>query len=158
MARAYSAAYKSTLAATSSPEAPLILLEINHPALPQPVRVVNDTQDVVTLGETYIAAAFRCVLPDDFEGQAPRAQLAVDNVGSDLMYWIETSGGGQGSTVTFRQVMRSRPDQVEWSIDMNLYNVVADFKEVSGDLGYENLFGRPSVAMTYRPDTAPGCF
>ena len=122
------------------------------------MRVVNDTQDIITLGETYIAAAFRCVLPDDFEGQQTRAQLAVDNVGRDLMYWIETSGGGHGSTVTFRQVMRSRPDQVEWSITMNLYNVVADYREVSGDLGYEDLFGRPSIAMTYRPDTAPGTF
>jgi hypothetical protein len=158
MARAYSAAYKSTLAGTSAPEAPLIMLEINHAALPSPVRVVNDTQDITSNGNVYLACPFRCELPDDFEGQAPRARLAVDNVGRDLMYWIETSGGGQGSTVKFIQVMRSRPNQIEWSITMNLYNVVANFKEVSGDLGFDNLFGRPSIAMTYRPDTAPGCF
>lgn len=158
MARPYSAAYKSTLAGTSAPEAPLIMLEINHAALPEVVRVVNDTQDITSNGELYLACPFRCELPDDFEGQAPRARLAVDNVGRDLMYWIETSGGGQGSTVKFIQVMRSRPDQIEWSITMNLYNVVANFKEVSGDLGFDNLFGRPSIAMTYRPDTAPGCF
>lgn len=158
MARAYSAAYKSTLAGTSAPEAPLIMLEINHSALPSAVRVVNDTQDITSNGNVYPACPFRCELPDDFEGQAPRARLAVDNVGRDLMYWIETSGGGQGSAVKFIQVMRSRPDQIEWSITMNLYNVVANFKEVSGDLGFDNLFGRPSIAMTYRPDTAPGCF
>lgn len=158
MARAYSAAYKSTLAGTSAPEAPLILLEINHAALAQPVRVVNDTQDLTSNGNLYIAMPFRCELPDDFEGQAPRARLAVDNVGRELMYWIETSGGGQGSQVTFRQVMRSRPDLIEWSITMSLYNVVATFSEVSGDLGFENLFGLPSIALTYRPDSAPGIF
>lgn len=156
--RPYSAEYKSTLAGTSAPESPLLLLEINHAALPQPVRVIQDNLDLISNGVNYIACQFRCELPDDFEGQMPRAQLSIDNIGRDLMYWIETSGGGSGSTVTFRQVMRSRPDLVEWMITMNLYNVVATFKEVSGDLGFDNLFGRPAIACTYRPDTAPGVF
>lgn len=158
MPRAYSAAYRSTLAATSAPEAPLILLQIDHAGLATPVRVVNDTQDITSNGNTYVACPFRCELPDDFEGQLPRARLAVDNVGRELMYWIESSGGGSGSTVTFAQVMRSRPDVVEWSITMNLYNVTANWREVSGDLGYDNLMGKPAVALYYRPDTAPGIF
>lgn len=158
MARAYSAAYKSTLGRTSAAEAPLILLTINHAALGSPVYIVNDTQDVTSNGHLHIACPFRCDLPDDFEGQMPRARLAVDNVSRDLMYWIETSGGGQGSTVTFAQIMRSRPDTVEWSITMNLYNVTANFQEVSAELGFDNLFGRPAVRLTYRPDTAPGIF
>lgn len=158
MARPYSAAYKSTLARTSAAEAPLVLLEINHPALSEPVRVVNDTQDVISNGKNYLACPFRCELPDDFEGQLPRARLAVDNVSRDLMYWIETSGGGAGSTVTFGQIMRSRPDLVEWSITMNLYNVTATFQEISGELGYDNFFGKPATQVTYRPETAPGVF
>lgn len=158
MARAYSSEYKSTLAATSAPEAPLLLLEINHAALPQPVRVVQDNQDITCNGNLYVACPFRCELPDDFEAQLPRARLAIDNIGRELMYWIETSAGGAGSTVTFRQVMRSRPDQVEWSITMSLYNVVATYKEVSGDLGFDNLFGRPAIQMSYTPAKAPGVF
>ncbi len=158
MARPYSAAYKSTLAGTSAPEAPLLLLEINHPALSQPVRVIQDNQNLTSNGAEYIACPFRCELPDDFEGQLPRARLAIDNIGREMMYWIETSAGGAGSTVTFRQVMRSRPDLVEWSITMSLYNVSANFKEVSGELGFDNLFGRPAIAMTYRPESAPGVF
>lgn len=158
MARPYSAAYKSTLAGTSAPESPLLLLEINHPALPEPVRVIQDNQNLTCNGHKYIACPFRCELPDDFEAQLPRATLAIDNIGKELMYWIETSAGGQGSVVTFRQVMCSRPDLIEWSITMNLYNVSANFKEVTGDLGYDNLFGRPAVQMLYKPDTAPGCF
>lgn len=158
MARAYSAEYKSTLAGTSAPEAPLLLLEINHPALPEPVRVVQDNLNLTCNGDEYIACPFRCELPDDFEGQLPRARLAIDNIGRELMYWIETSAGGAGSTVTFRQVMRSRPNLVEWSVTMSLYNVSATLKEISGELGFDNLFGRPAIAMTYRPETAPGVF
>jgi len=158
MARVYSSEFKSTLAQVSAPESALVLLEINHPDLATPVRVVNDTQDLVSNGNTYIAIPFRCTLPDDFENQLPKARLSVDNVGKELMYWIETSGGGNGSLITMSQVMRSRPDTVEWSITMNLYNVSCNMTEVSGELGYENLFSKKAIAMQHRPNTTPGIF
>ena len=158
MARAYSAAYKSTLAGVSSAEAPLLLLEIDHSALASPVRVVNDTQDITSNGDIYVGLPFRCELPDDFEAQLPRARLAIDNIGRELMVWIETSQGGAGSTCRFMQVMRSRPDTIEWEITMALSNVKCTVMEVSADLGFENLFSRMACQFTYRPDTAPGIF
>lgn len=158
MARNYSAQYKSTLAKVSAEEAPLILLEINHAALSQPVRVVNDMQDLTSNGNLFIACPFRYVLPDDFENQLPKAKLAVDNIGRDLMYWIETTSGGQGSTVKMMSVMRSRPDLIEWSSTMNLYNVQVTMKEISAELGFDNMFAKPAVALQYRPDNTPGIF
>jgi len=158
MARNYSSAYKSTLAAVSAPEAPLILLEINHSALTQPVRVVNDMTDIISNGNLFIACPFRCTLPDDLENQLPKARLAVNNVGRDLMYWIETSGGGQGSTVRVMQVMRSRPNTIEWEITMNLFNVEVNMMEISAELGFQNVFVRPAVHVSYRPDNSPGLF
>lgn len=142
----------------SGDEAPLVLLEINHPALSTPVRVVNDTQDITSNGNLYIACPFRFVPPDDFENQLPKAKLAVDNVGRDLMYWIETTSGGQGSSINAMTVMRSRPNQIEWSISMNLYNVQVTMKEVTAELGFENLFGKPAVTRQFRPDNSPGLF
>lgn len=158
MSRNYSAQYKSTLAKVSADEARLILLEISHSALTTPVRVVNDMQDLVSNGNTYLACPFRFIPPDDFENQLPKARLAVDNIGRDLMYWIETTSGGEGSVVKSMEVMRSRPDQIESSISMNLYNVHVTPKEVSAELGYYNLFAKPAVLLQYRPDTAPGIF
>lgn len=158
MPRTYSAEYKSTLAAVSSDEAPLILLEISHADLVSPVRVVNDTDNLTSNGDVYIAIPFRCELPDDFDSQLPRARLAVDNIGRELMSWIESSGGGNGSTCRFMQAMRSRPDLIEWEITMNLYNVRCTFMEVSADLGYDNTFGRSACALSYTPAVAPGLF
>jgi len=158
VARSYSAQYKSTLAKVSAEEAPLILLEINHVALTQPVRVVNDMQDLTSNGNLFIACPFRYVLPDDFENQLPKAKLAVDNVGRDMMHWIETTSGGQNSTVKMMSVMRSRPDLIEWSSTMNLYNVQATMKEITAELGFDNMFAKPAVALQYRPDNTPGIF
>ena len=158
MTRAYSSEFKSTLAAVSATEAPLVLLEISHPDLSTPIRVINDMQDLTSNGHLFVACPFRCVLPDDYEGQLPKARLAVDNVGRDLMYWIETSSGGQGSSVRFMQIMRSRPDLIEWEITMNLYNVNVTMQEISADLGFENLFAKPAISMQYRPDNSIGLF
>lgn len=156
MPKEYSAQYKSTLAEVSAEESPLILLEIDHPELTHPVRVVNDMTDVTSNGDIYIAFPFRCVLPDDFENQLPKARLSIDNVSRDLMFWIETTGGGQGSTATFKQIMRSNPNLIEWQIQMSLFNVTVNMQEISAELGFENLFGKPAVTFKYRPDNSPG--
>ena len=158
MTRAYSSEFKSTLAAVSAPEAPFVLLEINHPTLSEPVRVINDMQDLTSNGNVFIGFPFQFVLPDDFQGQLPKAKLAIDNVGRDLMYWIETSNGGAGSTVKFMQVMRSRPDLIEWEISMNLYNVVVTMQSITAELGFENLFAKPAISRQYRPDNSIGIF
>lgn len=158
MSKDYSANFKSTLAEVNAPETPLILLEIDHPDLDEPVRVVNDTVDVTSNSNLYIGFPFKCVLPDDFENQLPKARLAIVNVGRDLMYWIETTNGGQGSTCTFKQILRSNPDLVEWQITMNLSNVQVNMNEISAELGFENLFSKPAISRQYRPSNSSGLF
>jgi len=158
MAREYTDAFKSTLAEVNATESPLILIEIDHEALTQPVRVVNDMTDVTSNGNLYIAYPFKCVLPDDYENQLPKARIVIDNVGRELMYWIETTGGGQNSSCTFKQILRSNPDIIEWQITMNLYNVQVTMESVTAELGFENLFSKPAISRRYRPDTSPALF
>lgn len=158
MAQDYSAKYKSTLAEVNATESPLILVEINHDDLVDPIRVVNDMQDVTSNGNLYIAYPFNCTLPDDYENQLPKAKIVIDNVGRELMYWIETSGGGQDSTCTFKQILRSNPDLVEWEVTMSLFNVQVTMQSVSAELGFENLFNKPAISRRYQPSTAPGLF
>lgn len=158
MPRNYSSQFKSTLAAVNSPEIPYVLLEINNAELSVPVRVINDTEDLVSLGHTFIGCPFRVTMPDDLENQLPKASLSIDNVSKELMYWIEKSGGAKGTSVRFMQVMRSRPDIIEWEITMNLYNISCTPKEVTGELGYENLFTKPAVSIQYRSSNSPGIF
>lgn len=156
--RTYSSEFVSTISGISPEELPLIALEIAHAALPEPVRVVNDSQDLISGGHTFIAAPFRFVLPDDQESQAPRASLAISNIGKELMQWIESSNGAKGATVRIMQIMRSRPEVIEYETTMGLSNVSADLREVSAGLTYDNLLARPSVSLAYRPDTHPGVF
>lgn len=158
MARNLSSQFKSTIASVSSEESLLILAEISHADLAEPVRVINDTQDLTSNGNLFIACPFRFSMPDDFEGQIPKARIAVDNIGRDLMYWIETSGGGAGSTIRILFVMRSRPDLIEFDQTFSMFNVVANMQEISADLGFENFFSTSAIKRQYRPDNSPGLF
>jgi hypothetical protein len=158
MARSYSSAFKATLNSVSATEAPLVCLEITHPALSQAVRVVNDNLDLTSNGNLFIAAPFDCVLPDDMENQLPKAKLTIDNIGRELVYWLETSGGGEGAKVRFMQIMRSRPNTIEWETTMNLSNVQISMTKVTADLGFENIFSKPAVRIQYRPDNSAGMF
>lgn len=157
MPRTYSSHFLESIGNTSG-EAPVYLLEIEHADLATPIRVVNDTQDLVSNGDTYIAFAFRVTLPDDLEGQLPRARLSIDNVGRELVQWLDSSGGGQGATVRIMQVMRDDPDTIEFEITLDLVNVSQNVIEVSGELGFEDTLNLSGVPIRYSPDVAPGLF
>ncbi len=158
MAKSYSTKLKETVNSVSASEAPLTLLEIDHADLSTPIRVVNDNQDLVHLTNTFTAMAFRITLPDDLEQGAPRAQIAIDNIGKELVSWLETSAGGQGATVRIIQVLRSLPDIVEWDVTMNLTDITINQREVTGQLGFSDVMDLPGVPLRYRPEIAPGLF
>ena len=158
MPKPHSAAYHRTINAASAEESPLILIVIDHPDFVQPIRVVNDAQDLVSNGETYVGIYFACKLPDDHEGQMPQAEISVDNVGRELVEPLEASNGGEGATVRMMEVLRSDPDTIEWETTLDLKNVRFVAMQVTGTLGYEEILNRPAVLLSYRPDVAPGLF
>lgn len=158
MSRTYSLNARRQLHGTVSDDPPLVLLEITHDALPQPVRVVGDSQDIISNGATFIAMGFRVRLPDDVQGQQPRAELAIDNIGRELMQWIEQSAGGRNARVRLMQVLRSAPNNIEWEMSMYLNNLRATATEVSGELGFPRLLDVPAVQIRADPQTMPGIF
>ena len=163
MPKPYSRSFIETVSRTSAAELPRVLLEITHSALTVPIRVVNDNQDLVSNGDTFIALGFDIVLPDETDRQLPRATIEVDNVGkgpdgNSLADWLEQSTGGQGAQIRIMQVLRSAPDTIEWDITLDLSNVRLKFLKVTGDLGFEDILNRPGIPLTFRPETAPGLF
>lgn len=158
--RNYSSNFKSSINQVSGGELPVMLVTLYHPDISgdDKVRIVADTQDVTSNGYIFTAFPVKITLPNDIENQVPRASVSIGNIGKDLMYWIIASNGGEGATVRFDQIMRSAPNTIEWTITMELFNVKATNFEISGELGYPNLFGKPAIRKQYRPFNAPGLF
>lgn len=158
MARTYSAKYRETVNAVSARESRLLLLQIDHPDLAAPIRVVSDTQDVTCRGSLYQALAFSCSVPDDQQGQLPQARLEMDNVGRDLTQWLEASQGGLGASATLMEILRSEPDVIEWSITMDMTGMSITPQKVTASLSFLDTLNQQAVAVQYRPSTAPGLF
>ncbi|ANN66475.1 DUF1833 family protein [Bordetella bronchialis] len=156
MSRAISTNGRRQLLATSADENLLVCLEIIHPDLAEPIRVVRDTQDLLARGNTYTACPFDITLPDDIEGQIPQATIQVDNVGRELTEWLEFSRGGQGARCRLILVYRSDPDVFEYDLTMDMTGLKIDNQKVSGNLGFVNTLSQVAVVKTFTPQTAPG--
>lgn len=154
-----SASFKQKLNAVEQDSRHLVLAEINHSGLTSPVRIVNDTEDVVHLTNTYTALSFGITLPSQEEGGSLKASIEIDNIGRELMQWLEVSDGAKGATVTLSIILRENPDVAEigpFTLDMT--NVKVSPYTVRANLGYDDLLNRPLCQVQYRPANKPGLF
>lgn len=111
---ALSKAAKRNIFATSPADPWLVALEITHPDLIEPVRVVNDNLDLVVVQNdggpvevTFAKCSFRLQLFDDIDQQIPKATLSVDNIGRELTQWLEVSQGGKDAKCRILMGLRS---------------------------------------------------
>jgi hypothetical protein len=134
----------------------LALIKIEHPAIAQPIRVVNNTQEITSNGELYLAGAFIISPPDDSAG-VPSCSIEIDNVDRaivDAARAINTP-----ATVTLSIILASSPNVIEggpWS--MSLIEVSYDPKKVTGTLAYEDFLNEQYPSRTFNPARYPGLF
>lgn len=149
MSHQYSSAYHEVITALSPPEHPFILLKIEH-ALAEPLRLINDTQDLLSNGEKYIAVAFRTTWVDDVEGQLPKSTLQIDNTSNILSRLFEQTAGMRGMKVTMMEVLRSSPDFIERQIKLDVNTVSMNTEVVQLGLGFEDTLNKAGIPATYR--------
>lgn len=170
MSRQYTPRARRNLLATSAEADLVIALEITHEDLEVPVRVVNDTQDLVitVAGDpypeaiTFVACPFDITLPDDVDQQIPRARLSVDNIGRELTQWLEYSRGGKGAKVRILQATRSDVEPT-WSygpyadvdLDYGPYVPYADVEYMGTDYANDLTSSDPYMSTDYAYGPAP---
>ena len=150
--------YQRALREAAPADRLLTALEISHPAIARPVRVINDTIGRAIEGNDYVALRFDARLADDIAGQAPQAELAIDNVGRALTQWIEATGGGVGASVRVMQVLDIDDPPVEWEVTLDVAGMAVDQERVTARLGFDPLLGRAAVTLRHDPQTSPGLF
>ena len=158
MAKQYSATYQKTVNSLQGSEFPLILLEITHDDLPSPIRVVNDRADLTHSGDQYVRMGFNISLPDDPETGLPQAKLEIDNVGREMVSWLEIADWNTPTSVRIIQVLRSAPNTVEWEITMFLSNISMTQTSVIGILTFYDPYGLTAIPIVYSPQVAVGLF
>jgi len=158
MVRAKSARFRASAGAVSAAELPLLLLEVHHALLAEPLRFVADVQDVVSNGHNYIATNFGFTWPDDHDKKTPKASLTFSDGRGAVSAFLDRVHGGRGATFEILQIMRSHPDFIEDHLSLDVSNLRAANGVVYADLGYNEVLNLVGTPYTYRPETAPGLF
>lgn len=122
---------------------------------------VDNTQSVVSNGQTYIPAAFKVVLPSQTEdGSVQPCQLAVDNVDQIISATIKKANAAQKKIyATISVVMAQTPNVIERGpLRFILRNVTINKSTVSGELYDFYVYDRKIPEGVYNPQNFPGLF
>ena len=134
----------------------LVLLEITHPSLVTPIRVVNNTQPIVSNGNTYLASAFNLTLPDDVQGLS-FVEIEIDNVDRVIVDTIRALA--TPPSVSLFVVLADTPDSIEFGPhQMKLSDVDYNASTVKGTLIYEDLLNEPFPGRSFDKSRYPGLF
>ncbi len=104
-------------------------------------------------------------IADDQPGRVPAAQLSIDNVGREIVKWIDraraTASGIHGITVRV-MIVTARGDAPvaapDYDVRMDVLLIKASTRNVTIHLGFDPELGRPAVLMRHDPATSPGLF
>lgn len=139
-------------------DSPLVLLEIDSPAFTGPLHAVNDTQDVVSNGVTYIGVPFSFKPPEDVQGQAPRATLEMANVGTGMTDELERWVPGTPITCIVRITDRANPNVYEREFNLPLESVSASNGSITARIGVDTMMRQQAMRMRFVPHLTPGVF
>lgn len=157
MPRELTLAARQSLTAQETDQVWLLLLTITAVGLTEPIRVVNDRQDVTSRGNLHVAYPFECDLPGDSGETVQRVTLRIDNVDRGIISAIRAVR--EPPAVTLEVIRRAAPDTVEAGpFVMSLVEARADAFAVEGELVYEDVLNAPFPAHTYNPADYPGLF
>lgn len=145
-----SAAFKQAAFAQDTGDVILVLLTISHPSISPSIRVVNNTQQITSRGETYEPFPFEVTLPDQREDAPPSARLSIDNISREIGQAIRSITSP--AFLTIEVIRAADPDVVEkrWP-NFTLRDVKWDWGKVSGDLRIDDFTTEPYPAGIFSP-------
>lgn len=157
MARTLSSPAQRAAYAQETGEVFLVLLTINHATLPAPIRVVNDTQNIVSGGNTYLGFNFTIVLPDEREDQPPRSRVVIDCIDRSIIAALRPLTSPP--TLDIQVVLASSPNTIEASFTgFSLRQINYDAMQIEGELTMEEITMEPFPEGSMTPQDFPGLY
>lgn len=145
-----------SMQATSTDEVWLLLLTIYHSSLSVPIYLVNNNENIVSRGITFIGLPFDVDLPNEDQDAPGAARLTVDNVDRTILDAIRAMD--VPPTISIEVVLASQADTVELGMyDLVLRNVSYDATKITGSLQWEDILVEP-MALQMTPARFPGMF
>ncbi len=143
--------------AQETDEVYLIIMEVDHADLPSPLRFVNNSEDVTSGGDVYMAFPFEARLPDDQEEKEPTAELRITNVSRELIDEIRSVQSP--FTMTLSVILASSPSTIEWGpLEFETRGVTYDADVITFRLAYSTFIREPFPYLVFDTINFPGMF
>jgi len=140
----------------------LFALEINHPRMSEPIRLVDNIEDILVQSVLYSACDVRVYRPEEGENSRYTGRIEVDNTDQILTEYVRSLTGQ--FTITFRLVaptdLAASPpefDTIEMGpIVMNLKSISMNSTVARLELEYRNLTGEKFPKFVFDSVNFPG--
>lgn len=159
MARTFAYSVVSGMFAPQTDLAVLALLTIEHADI-DTIRIVNNTEDVVSGGSTFTAFPFSVTLASETDDGPAAHKVMISNVSQEIVRAARTvAGATDPATVTIHFVAYDDPDvSLHSATERRVQNLTYDADVVSFDATLEFFTNEPFPAMTCTPGKFKGLF
>ena len=142
---------------TNSEDPFLTILTLTHSTFPSPIRLVNNSENIVSRGNTFLAFPFRLTLPVD-DGETMReVSIDFDNVSLELLDEIRTVTSQ--IEVKLEMILASIPDEVQMELaELKIGNVNYSDTMISAKLVMDDFLSSALTSEAYTPSSFPGLF
>jgi len=134
----------------------LMLVTLIHPSFTT-VKLVNNSEDIVSNGETFTSFPMRIRLPAD-DGESTReVSIEFDNVSRELIDELRTVT--TPIDVKIEMILASNPDDIQITLDeLKMRNVTYNKSIVSARLYLDSFLNVELTSERYSPKLYPGLF
>lgn len=135
----------------------LTLITLTHPEWTTPVRLVNNTRNITSRGEVYLAFPMRIRMPVDDGETARDFTIDFDNVSLELIEQIRTVTTKIG--VTMEMILASIPDAVQIAFtDFAINTISYNASRITAKVVLDSFLNVEMTSERYNPSNFPGIF
>lgn len=156
MSNALSSQLIAQLCRQESDDPFLSLVTLSHVSFGT-IRLVNNTSDIVSNGNTFTAFPMKIVLPKDDGETAREVSIDFDNVGLDLITPIRSVT--DFISVKLELVLASIPDAIQYSFDeLKIQSLSYTKSRISAKLFLDGFLNTEITSEHYSATSFPGIF
>lgn len=135
----------------------LTLLTLSHPSFASDIRLVNNSEDIISRTNTYIAFPFKIRLPVDDGESGREVSIEFDNVSLEILDELRIVT--TAINVKIEMVLASIPDEVQIGIEeLKIQTVSYNKQTISARLFLDSFLTTELNSEIYSPTLYPGLF
>ena len=136
----------------------LALFTLNHTDWAAPIYLVNNTESIISNGNTFEPFPVKLTLPSDDGESVRKVQITFDNVSRELIDEIRSVTDTYIS-VSIQLVLASAPDNIEIELsELSIKIISYNAQTVTATLYLDDFLNTELTSEQYGPTNFPGLF